>query len=140
MKSEATDRKYAVIDTNVVVSAMYTHNPDSPTKLVIEAVLQGRVIPLISEEIIAEYREVLSRKEFPFNTEDINNIINAFVRFGVNPGRKRILMESFPDHDDVVFYEVALSKSGSFVVTGNKKHFPVKPFVVSPAEFMEILL
>lgn len=140
MKSEATDRKYAVIDTNVVVSAMYTHNPDSPTKLVIEAVLHGRVIPLISEEIIAEYREVLSRKEFPFNTEDINNIINAFVRFGVNPGRKRILMESFPDHDDVVFYEVALSKSGSFVVTGNKKHFPVKPFVVSPAEFMEILL
>lgn len=47
--------------------------------------------------------------------------------------------ENFPDSKDVVFYEVALSKKDAFLVTGNKKHFPISPIVVSPAEMMEIL-
>ena len=33
----------------------------------------------------------------------------------------------FPDPKDVVFYEVALSKEGSYLVTGNIKHFPKSP-------------
>jgi hypothetical protein len=34
---------------------------------------------------------------------------------------------------------VALSKEGSFLVTGNLKHFPKKPFIVSPAEMIQII-
>ena len=64
----------------------------------------------------------------------------AFVRFGINPGRKQSEQEyCFPDPEDVVFYEVALSKDGAFLITGNKKHFPQRPVVVSPSEFVEIL-
>ena len=47
--------------------------------------------------------------------------------------------EVFPDPDDVVFYEVALSKEDAFLVTGNQKHFPKTTQVVSPAEFLDIL-
>ena len=39
---------YAVIDTNVLVSALISKNPSSPTVKVIEAVLDGRIIPLKS--------------------------------------------------------------------------------------------
>ena len=45
-----------------------------------------------------------------------------------------------PDPDDVVFYQVVMEgrkTENSFLVTGNKKHFPVREFVVSPAEFLE---
>ena len=35
--------------------------------------------------------------------------------------------------------EVSLSKDGSFLVTGNIKHFPVKPFVVTPAEVVKMM-
>ena len=35
--------------------------------------------------------------------------------------------------------EVSLSKDGSFLVTGNVKHFPVKPFVVTPAEMVKMI-
>lgn len=45
----------------------------------------------------------------------------------------------FPDPKDIVFYEVALSKEGSFLVTGNTKHFPKEPIVVTPAEMLEII-
>lgn len=43
------------------------------------------------------------------------------------------------DASDAVFYEVALSKEGSYLVTGNKRHFPQAPIVVTPAEMLEIL-
>ena len=47
--------------------------------------------------------------------------------------------EVFPDIDDVFFYEVALSKDNAYLVTGNKKHFPKSPIVVTPAEMITIL-
>ena len=130
---------YAVIDTNVIVSAMFTHNPESPTKLILDHVLQGDVIPLYADEIIYEYQAVLSREQFSFRPENISAVINAIERFGIAPGKKDIEGMEFPDPKDIVFYEVALSKEGSFLVTGNKKHFPKEPIIVTPAEFMEIV-
>lgn len=44
-----------------------------------------------------------------------------------------------PDPKDIVFYEVALSKEDSYLVTGNIKHFPVKPFVVTPTEMVKMM-
>ena len=41
--------------------------------------------------------------------------------------------------ENAVFYEVALSKEDAYLVTGNIKHFPVSPIVVTPAEMVEIL-
>lgn len=38
-------------------------------------------------------------------------------------------------------YEVAMEKreDDSYLVTGNKKHYPIKDFIVTPAEMIEIL-
>ena len=35
--------------------------------------------------------------------------------------------------------EFRLSKEDSFLVTGNIKHFPKKPFIVTPAEMLTII-
>ena len=55
---------HAVIDTNVLVSAFITKNQDSPTAKVWSAMLNYDIIPMYSEEIIEEYKEVLHRKKF----------------------------------------------------------------------------
>ena len=47
--------------------------------------------------------------------------------------------EDMPDENDRVFYEVALSEEESFLVTGNLKHFPHTPRVITAAQMMEIL-
>ena len=47
--------------------------------------------------------------------------------------------ESLPDEDDRVFYEVALSTEDAYLVTGNLKHFPKTPIVVTPAQMLDIL-
>lgn len=55
---------YAVIDTNVLVSALFRLN-SVPGSVALEA-LEGRIVPLLNEEIVAEYREVLHRPKFKF--------------------------------------------------------------------------
>ena len=46
---------YAVFDTNVLVSALITHNVNASTVKVVEAIGDGKVIPLYNDEIVAEY-------------------------------------------------------------------------------------
>ena len=43
--------------------------------------------------------------------------------------------------DALIFYEVAMEKreDDSYLVPGNKKHYPIKNFIVTPAEMIEIL-
>ena len=55
---------YAVIDTNVIVSALLARNPQSATVKVLEAFWQGKIVPLVNDEIIGEYDEVLRRPKF----------------------------------------------------------------------------
>ena len=49
--------------------------------------------------------------------------------------------ELLPDPKDLVFYEVCIAKreEDSMLVTGNMKHFPAKPFIVTPNELLEII-
>lgn len=51
---------YAVLDTNVLVSAMYTGNPSAATRQILDLTLEGTITPLVNKEIVDEYSEVLS--------------------------------------------------------------------------------
>jgi putative PIN family toxin of toxin-antitoxin system len=129
---------YAVIDTNVLVSAMLTHNKQSATFLVMEAMFANKIIPLYNEEIINEYEDVLHRAKFGFSEVEVSQYLKSLRQAGIH-SQRFTSTEYFPDPKDVVFYEVALSKEDAYLVTGNKKHFPNKPIVVTPAEMVEIL-
>ena len=129
---------HAVIDTNVLVSALLTSKSDTATVQVLEAIMNGQIIPLYNEEIISEYEIVLNRPTFNFSEEKVNLYINAIIQKGLLTSRIPSDID-FPDADDAVFYEVALSKEDAYVVTGNLKHFPKTPIVVTPAEMIAIL-
>ena len=130
---------YAVIDTNVIVSALFAISGQSNPATVIRKVIDGTITPIYNEEILREYEEVLNRNKFPFRKDDIDLIINTVQEYGIEISERQISDENFVDKKDIVFYEVALSKEDSFLVTGNLKHFPKKPFIVSPAEMVEII-
>ena len=49
---------YAVIDTNIFVSALITHNSNASTARVLESLFLHRIIPLYNDDIIKEYDEV----------------------------------------------------------------------------------
>ncbi len=41
--------------------------------------------------------------------------------------------------DNDLAESVPLREQDTYLITGNKKHFPLKEFVVSPSEFLEIV-
>ena len=129
---------YAVIDTNVIVSALYSHKTDAATILVLDYLTQGILQPLVNNEILAEYKEVLFRKKFNFSPKIVTEWLQFFETYGISTERT-VSSEKFIDEKDIIFYEVTLSVEDSFLVTGNKKHFPQTPKVVSPAEMVAIL-
>ena len=129
---------HAVIDTNVLVSVLLAKSEDSSVIKLIDAVLDGKIIPLFNNEIIAEYTEVLSRPKFKFDKELRELLVERIVFLGEDADRTAY-PESLPDEDDRVFYEVALGTDDAYLVTGNLRHFPKTPIVVTPAQMLDIL-
>ncbi len=128
---------YAVFDTNVLVSALMSARQDSPTVRLLDYVIDERIVLVYNDDVISEYDEVLHRDKFHFSEERIQAVLDL-VKTGLclDPTTST---EEFPDPDDRVFYEVALSKDGSYLVTGNRKHFPKTSIVVAPAEMLQII-
>ena len=129
---------YAIIDTNVIVSAYYSNKISNPA-IIIASLLEGKIIPLFNKEIIDEYKDVLSRSKFNFSPKIIADFLTAFLSHGLEMKGEKVHGFDFPDPKDVVFYEVKMSKDDAYLVTGNIKHFPKEPTVVTPAEMVRIL-
>lgn len=84
--------------------------------------------------------EVLQRKRFNFYRSQIAYLLAAITRFGifVEPSATS---EVLPDMKDLHFYEVVAEKrktDDACLATGNRKHFPITPFVVTAKEMFDI--
>ena len=131
---------YAVIDTNVIVSALLKWN--SVPGVVLQAVFNGFVVPVYNDEILNEYRNVLNRPKFGFSSELISETISQIESLGVMANALETVAEAMPDPKDIVFYSIALSHgktAETHLVTGNVKHFPANPIVVTPRQMLDIL-
>lgn len=56
----------AVIDTNIIVSALLSSNDEAATVKVLELLLNGQILSVVTDSILQEYEEVLRRKKFSF--------------------------------------------------------------------------
>lgn len=131
---------YAVIDTNVLVSAMLRW--DSVPGNIMELAFGGSIIPILNDSIVAEYREVLSRPKFHLSDEIINDVLDTINENGLYVDAEGLDIE-LPDPKDRVFYEVVMEErkeEDAYLVTGNIKHFPAKPFIVTPRQMLDIIL
>jgi len=133
---------HAVLDTNVIVSALLSSNEfDSAPAKVVKHALAGRIEPIFTVGILEEYRDVLFRKKFGFDHETVKILIEELERRGqlIKPLSSG---ESFSDPYDAIFYETMLAKAATancFLVTGNLKHFPKNPLVLTPRLMVALL-
>jgi putative PIN family toxin of toxin-antitoxin system len=130
-----------VIDSNVVVSAMLS--PHAPPAQVIRLALQGDLGLLHDGRILAEYREVLSRPKFGFDTGDVRAILEGIEWIGESVFARPLSVE-LPDPDDLPFLEVATAAQADALVTGNARHYrPVigrhDVKVLTPRDLLDLL-
>ncbi|MBQ9207480.1 MAG: putative toxin-antitoxin system toxin component, PIN family [Treponema sp.] len=134
---------YATIDTNVLVSALY--KADSNPARILLLIQEKKITPLLHPKIISEYIEVLSRKKFNFNAHIVAEVIKIIIESGeMIDSLSSDIRDIVSDPDDAIFYNITMTakqtvSEDTFLVTGNIKHFPIKPFVVTPARLLEIL-
>ncbi len=133
-------RYYAVIDTNVLVSALL--KSASVPGTVLQMVFGGVIVPVFNERILREYKNVLLRQKFNFDVDEVDNVLTRLFDVGIYIEGKSIDIE-LPDEKDRVFYEVVMdirTDVESYLVTGNLKHFPIEPFIVTPRQMLDIIL
>ena len=84
---------------------------------------------------------------------DTNVLISAMLKWNSVPGNVLEFMFIYidapelevelPDPKDRVFYEVVMEERNTedaYLVTGNLKHFPEEPFVVTPRQMIDIIV
>ncbi len=129
-----------VLDTNVLVSGFLS--PKGPPGRILDLVVQGEIKLLVDARTVHEYKQVLSRPEWPFSKKDALLALDHILRESIiiEPAPRAVTL---PDPDDLMFVEVAVTARASCLVTGNRRHFPRAATgeipVCSPAEFMQLI-
>ena len=120
-----------VLDTNIILSAVLSDH-GYPAR-VYDAVIDKEIKIYITEEIIEEYKDVLSRDYFNISRERVGRTINILRKLGevIIPETSNFPMK---DESDRIFYDAAQSTE-AWLVTGNIKHYPKKEFIMTPAGF-----
>ncbi len=122
-----------VVDTNIVISAALS--PQGNPAKIIRLVRDNEDIQLyLNEVILAEYKKVLSYKRLNISEEEQQEALEAMQETGemIEPIKSDIIL---PDESDRIFYDTARA-SGAILITGNIKHFPAAPYIMTPADFM----
>ena len=129
-----------VLDTNVLVSGFIS--PEGPPGAILRLLETELLVPCLSEAILAEYRDVLSRPHLGIPRAAADLLLEDMRAVGLRV-TPLPLPHRLPDPDDEPFLEAAIAAEADFLVTGNLRHFPARlrqgVAVVSPREFIEAL-
>lgn len=79
-------RYFAVIDTNVLVSAMLKW--ESVPGSILNLAMDGPIVPVLNDAILREYREVLFRPKFHLTDNIVSDIIESIKK------KRYLLMKS----------------------------------------------
>ena len=123
-----------VLDTNILVSALLSAQ-GNPAK-VYRMFLSGAITVLYGMDILAEYQDALHRRRLIIPRDDAATVLRAIRQYGVQiePVPRSVALT---DEDDRVFYDTAKA-AGAYLITGNIRHYPQEPFIMTPSEFLEL--
>jgi len=124
--------KRVVFDTNILVSALLS-KWGNPAKIY-RMFLTGALELVYSPQMLEEYQDVLYRPNLRIPPTDAAIIIATIQQYGTEIWVLPPSVGIIPDEDDRIFYDAAKS-SGAYLITGNTKHFPCEPFILTPTEF-----
>lgn len=133
-----------VVDTNVVAAGLITRSADSPVAAVLDAMLAGTLLYLLSPPLLAEYQAVLSRPKLSalhgLSQREIEQVLveltgNAMWRDPRNG-------PPAPDRGDDHLWALLRAQPGSTLITGDRlliEQPPEAASVITPRGWLEQL-
>ena len=128
-----------VIDTNIVVSAAL--RPDGLQRTVLLLALTKPARWYVSEEILTEYQDVLSRPELQIR-RGLRQQLMQLIRNRTHTVIPVRALHITSDPGDEKFVECADTARADYLLTGSQKHFPAfwkKTKVISSREFITLI-
>lgn len=111
-----------VVDTNVVVSGAMSVDPGSPTARILDAMLDGRIIHLMSGSLLAEYSQVLRRPGIArlhrLADDDIDRLLTVLAANAM--WCQPTVTAPAPDSGDDHLWALLASRPGARLVTGDR--------------------
>ncbi len=129
-----------VLDTNVLVQSLIAAH--GPANTIVGLALARSLELVIDARIRDEYEEVLNRTRLRFHRSDIQHLLKRVdaVAVQISPGPLPGGVRGYPDADDLMFLETAVSGRAQALVTANLRHFPESLrhgiTVLAPIEFV----
>lgn len=132
-----------VIDTSVWVAGL--RSAAGASNLVLRAARRGRIRTLIGVAMFLEYEAVLKRAEqllaHGFSPDEIDDLLDAFVRFSEPVDRHFSWRPQLSDPSDEAILEIAVNGRADAIVTHNERDFrPAARFgidVMTPAVLVQ---
>jgi putative PIN family toxin of toxin-antitoxin system len=127
-----------VLDTNVFVSSIFR---GGKPRAIIDRILREEIYGGISQALLDEIEDALTRGKFQFSKEYVFSAISEIWNYMIPVIPKSIIHVSKDPDDDRVL-ECAIAFKADFIVTGDKHLLQIGGFrgvkIVTPGEFMEI--
>lgn len=148
---------YCIFDTNVLIAYFLNNNKNSPIyKLLYDNFIKkNNIIPIINKNILNEYLNVLKRGKFDnkINRSEAISFIGILNNKSISIENVKDYVtlldkdrkEALKDPKDFIFYNIVveakeqINQNDTYLITGNKKHFPIKYFIKSPQEMLNYI-
>ena len=134
-----------VVDTNVLVSGLLSREPDSPLSAVLDGMLSGSLLFLLSPQLLAKYRAVLLRprvqKSHGLSAREVDAILTEIAANGI--WREPDEPAPAPDPGDDHLWRILSAVPGSILITGDRlllQNPPQNASVLSPRSYLELKL
>ena len=134
-----------VVDTNVIVSGLIGTDPNSPPSRILDAMLDGGVIYLMSDELLSEYSCVLRRpglvRLHGLTGEELDRLLADLVANAM--WRAPAAAGDAPDTGDQHLWALLASHPQGRLVTGDRlllENPPGSVSVISPRSFADSFL
>ncbi len=131
-----------VVDTNVVISALL--HPARSCGQIINQLLDGHIVWLITLPVLSEYKEVCLRPELPISDVHREWLLEAWANLPLlSTPPYNCSSVKCPDIDDQKFLDAAIYYQASLLITGNIKHYPKNNVmgvkIISPTNWLKYL-
>ncbi|TCO73736.1 putative toxin-antitoxin system toxin component, PIN family [Chromatocurvus halotolerans] len=134
-------RPPVVVDTNVVVAGLITGAKESPVVVILDAMLSGQLLYLLSPALLAEYRAVLLRPKLTalhgLVVADVDQLLVELTANGI--WREPAAAPHAPDRNDDHLWELLHDFPGSALITGDRllqEKPPAGISVISPSAWI----
>ncbi len=136
-----------IVDTNVLIAGLLSSQPDSPTVRIVDAMLDGRLIFLLTPQLLNEYRSVLLRPKLislhGLYEEDIDAILTEITANAIWHELVDNENAHAPDPGDDHLWAFLEIEQSAILITGDRLLYenpPPQRSVITPKSYVDLFL